>query len=695
MVDNTEVSWLNSTLVRGFLGRALDGIIYWLLGLCYKIFFNVASAELFTNETVKNFFGRVQLILGVFMIFKLAVSIIKGIINPDSFTDKNNGMGNIVTRIIFTLVMLTIVVPINIPNPQNEYEIQLNNNGLLFGTLYSLQSRILENNTLGRLILGTSDGLDVTSSSGSTNDKLDQAANLLTSTILKGFIRINVKDEENDVETNSDNWVCPDKITSEVLEVYTDLTAEPSKLLSLTSITCDSEDANWWQKIWGTNERYAFAYKWGISAVVGIIFVYILINFTIDIAVRAIKLAILRLIAPVPIISYMDPSGQKKMFDSWVKQLTSTYIDLFIRLAIIYFVIFLIQDIIVNGLVVNTATGAVGVFTYVFIFLGLFVFAKQAPKFIRDLFGMKDGGGGWFKGLGEALGIAGGVGAAAVGMVGSGMVGYNAAKQENTELHAGSRLNGVRNFGSALASAIGGGYAGTKAVLGAKDHHMGAAIKAVQQRNATRAAHSTLPGRMQDSIYGLAMGKSLAARDQGILDANKAAASSLKSFKGLAETEAKKKGDYGFFNGRKYNYERLVAAMNAKDSAGNFTYDGNSYNVRDFGANEMAKILDSQTARYLQTDFDGTKFGNGKLQTQWAQVAYDMGEADLTSERAGILSYMTESANPLNTQADFDKLDKQYGQIGKTIGTANANVADMSTNMKNVMHRANNQANKK
>lgn len=468
MVDNTEVSWLNSTLVRGFLGRALDGIIYWLLGLCYKIFFNVASAELFTNETVKNFFGRVQLILGVFMIFKLAVSIIKGIINPDSFTDKNNGMGNIVTRIIFTLVMLTIVVPINIPNPQNEYEIQLNNNGLLFGTLYSLQSRILENNTLGRLILGTSDGLDVTSSSGSTNDKLDQAANLLTSTILKGFIRINVKDEDNDVETNSDNWVCPDKITSEVLEVYTDLTAEPSKLLSLTSITCDSEDANWWQKIWGTNERYAFAYKWGISAVVGIIFVYILINFTIDIAVRAIKLAILRLIAPVPIISYMDPSGQKKMFDSWVKQLTSTYIDLFIRLAIIYFVIFLIQDIIVNGLVVNTATGAVGVFTYVFIFLGLFVFAKQAPKFIRDLFGMKDGGGGWFKGLGESLGIAGGIAGVGAATIGSAVTGYKAT--EASRAARGLNPNGFANVVGAIAQGGKGGAAAIGAFAKAKDH---------------------------------------------------------------------------------------------------------------------------------------------------------------------------------------------------------------------------------
>ena len=704
MTDTTEANWMWD-LFRG-IGRFLDNIVYWLLGLMYEIFFNVASAELFTNETVKNFYGRVQLILGVFMIFKLAVSIVKGIVNPDTFTDKNNGMGNIVMRIVFSLVMLTLIVPINIPNARNEYEIQLNNNGLLFGTLYSLQNRILSNNTLGRLILGTTDNLSTNADDSNSKNKLKQSADLFTSTILKGFIRINVTDEsipetQKQTEQGESNWVCEDEITSEHMEVYTDLTAGHDELLALTTVKCDSPDANGWQKFWNSNQSYAFAYKYIISAIVGGIFVYILVNFTIDIAIRAIKLAILRLIAPIPIISYIDPSGQKKMFDSWVKNLTSTYLDLFIRLAIIYFVIFLIQDIIVNGLVINQATGAVGIFTYIFIFLGLFIFAKQAPKFIKQLFGMKDDGGKMFGSLGEALGIAGGLGAAAVGMVGSGIAGYKAAKQENDEIHTKTRaLNGIRNFGSAMAHAISGGYAGVKAVTGAKDHQMSAAIKAVQQKNATRAAHSTFTGRIQDNAYGLVMGKSLAARDQGILDANKAASSSLKNFKSLAETEAKKKGDYGFFNGKKYNYERLVAAMNAKDSSGNFTYDGQSYNVRDFGANEMAKILDSQTARYLQKDYDknaegGPKFKNGKLQTQWEQAAYDMGEASLVSDRQSMISYFEEEANPLNNQDDYDRLDKQYGQIGKTIGTANAKVSKMSTSMKNVMHRANNQANKK
>lgn len=457
MVDNTEVNWVENYIVRGVLGRALDLLVYWLLGLVYQIFFNVASAELFTNETVKNFYGRVQLILGVFMIFKIAVSIIKGIVNPDSFTDKGKGMGNIVTRIIFTLVMLTIIVPINIPNAQTEYEIQLNNNGLLFGTLYSLQNRILSNNTIGRLVLGTTDGMSIRGDSADltdTNKKLKEAANVFTSAILKGFIRINIIDEEKE-ETDSSNWVCKDTLDQDILDVYTDLAANPSEMIALTTLKCDAPGSGVFAKLFNTNERYAFAYKYLISAIVGIVFIFIMVSFTVDVAVRAIKLAILRLVAPIPIISYMDPAGESK-FKKWTSVLTATYVDLFIRLAVIYFVIFLIQDIIVHGLVVNQAKGVVGVFTYIFIFIGLFVFAKKAPKFFKDLFDMK-GEFSLFGGLGEMLGVAA-VGASAVG---SAVTGYKATKASREEQGKGN--NFFANMGGALAH----GISGTKSAWGA------------------------------------------------------------------------------------------------------------------------------------------------------------------------------------------------------------------------------------
>ena len=73
-------------------------------------------------------------------------------------------------------------------------------------------------------------------------------------------------------------------------------------LLDHVNVTCKPE---------GGKEVYAFSYTGFGGVVCAIVMTIIIIGFTLDIAVRAIKLAILRLIAPVPIISYISP-GQEK-----------------------------------------------------------------------------------------------------------------------------------------------------------------------------------------------------------------------------------------------------------------------------------------------------------------------------------------------------------------------------------------------
>ena len=148
MTDNLEPGVVGN-LIRS-LGSALNFCVYFLLGLMYQIFFNVASAQLFESETIKNFYGRVQLIIGVFMVFKLAITILQGIMDPEKFMGNKEGFGTIITRVVVALIMLAVIVPINVPDVQNanSYEKYINNNGLLFGTLYSLQDRILSGNTL-------------------------------------------------------------------------------------------------------------------------------------------------------------------------------------------------------------------------------------------------------------------------------------------------------------------------------------------------------------------------------------------------------------------------------------------------------------------------------------------------------------------------------------------------------------------
>lgn len=396
------------------LGSSLNFCIYFLLGLMYQIFFNVASAQLFESETIKNFYGRVQLIIGVFMVFKLAITILQGIMDPEKFMGNKEGFGTIITRVVVALIMLAVIVPINVPDVQNanSYEKYINNNGLLFGTLYSLQDRILSGNTLGRLILGTTDTAenpDAVDQTGKTEaqiqqEKLVQSANIFSSTILKGFLRINLVTEDervDDDETNPENWYCgEDDLTNDhktAINMYNQLDVSPTILLSdpIVKAKCN---LNWQASIPGLNliagdSKYVFAFNFILALIVGAIFLVLLVAFTVDIAIRSIKLAILRLLAPIPIISYIEPKSAKDgMFASWVKALTSTYLDLFLRLAIVYFVIFIIQEMMVNGIIIDQAGGIVGITSCIFIWIGLFFFARMAPKFIKDMLGLKGTG---------------------------------------------------------------------------------------------------------------------------------------------------------------------------------------------------------------------------------------------------------------------------------------------------------------
>ena len=428
MTDNLEPGVVGN-LIRS-LGSALNFCVYFLLGLMYQIFFNVASAQLFESETIKNFYGRVQLIIGVFMVFKLAITILQGIMDPEKFMGNKEGFGTIITRVVVALIMLAVIVPINIPDVENanSYEKYLNNNGLLFGTLYSLQDRILSGNTLGRLILGTTDSADNPDETQLQQEKLEQSANIFTSTILKGFLRINMLPEEeraSDDETKSENWYCPeDKLTDDhitAINAYNQLDISPAALLSdaYVKAKCNLNLASHIPvvNLIAGKSKYVFAFNWIVALIVGAIFLVLLVAFTIDIAIRSIKLAILRLLAPIPIISYIEPKSAKDgMFASWVKALTSTYLDLFLRLAIVYFVIFIIQDMMVNGIIIDQAGGMVGIISCIFIWIGLFFFARMAPKFIKDALGLKGPGM-------SNLGLSGVLGGAATFVGGGGVKG--------------------------------------------------------------------------------------------------------------------------------------------------------------------------------------------------------------------------------------------------------------------------------
>ena len=394
-----------------------DKLLFTVLQCVYEVFFNVSTAELFSNSTIREFYYRCQLVIGVFMLFKLSVTILEGIMDPARVTDKKSGAGKIISRIITSLVILALITPINIPYPQNKWEKQVNNNGILFGALYSLQERILSNNTIGKLILGTTEAADDAYTQGKT---LSESADDFAGQIFRKFFRINVVPEPKggydvkeglDPETNADYRFCT--FTKDEENFYRKASIED--LLAEVNATCDTNSSTpgiidivykTVTKIVGKKIYYRYSYQcWG--GITALIISIILILYTIDVAIRALKLAILRLIAPIPIISHMSISAKEgkgeDAFSCWIRSLTSTYLELFIRLAIMYFVIFLVNNLITSGIHIKHGSGVVGAFSLVFIIIGMFLFARQAPRFIENSLGIKGAGGG----IGATMAAAG------------------------------------------------------------------------------------------------------------------------------------------------------------------------------------------------------------------------------------------------------------------------------------------------
>lgn len=416
--ENSEPGMINDGL-RSFCS-IFDGIATTLLGGIYKVFFLVANATIVNGDVIKVFYSRIQLILGILMIFKLAMSILNIVINPDIIKDQKQGPTKMVTRIVTALVMLTLVIPINIPNAkENSLNAYINDHGILFGFLYKAQDSILSENILAKLILGTSsnntaDDMDV--------NNLSDVGNAMAFTVLKVFIKINVKDATQppceDSET-CENTICASEVNE---SQYAEENVDPQVILSHINDSCGS----------GSSERYAFGYTPIFGAVVMLIMALIITGFTVDIAVRAIKLAILRIVAPVPIISYINPPKQGGgAFDNWTKSLISTYADLFVRLAIVYFGLFMVQVLMNGGMNIFGSNVQGFTFTsgiaFIFIILGILVFMKQAPQFIKDVLGIKGkpmgnvGLSSMLAGTASLLGGAGlaGAGAAAMGAFGA------------------------------------------------------------------------------------------------------------------------------------------------------------------------------------------------------------------------------------------------------------------------------------
>lgn len=488
--------------IRGFFFQ-LDSVIFGLIDDVYSLLIQISRTSIFSTTVISEFSERVFAIAGIFMLFKVTMSLINYVVNPDDFSDKNKGFANIAKRIVISLGML-VLVP------------------YIFKEAYNLQAIILEENTLMHLVFGTSQAGTL------PNDNyVEEAGRDIQFTLMSAFLQPNVTEfygnrtydfslceelydmadnglikyregssyiyalnedcfgeynETDDVYDKSCSGpLCKafeayDEDSLDLFQTYSQAMAQQNySLLMRKDLVIASVD-----------DMYIIDYKMLISTAIGIAVIYLFILFCIDIAIRSVKLGFLEMISPVPILSYIDPkSGDKGIFKKWFDMCWKTYIDLFLRLFALYLGIYAITII---GGYTDFVTGEViqgNWLLNVFMIVGILIFVKQLPKIIGDVLGVKLDGEFQLNPLKrfekEALGGKQILGLGAAGLAGGAAFGTN--------LLFSRGKNPFRHIGSAVAgglSATGRGIVG--AAHGEKfgknfTNSYGNAMKAKMSRN--------------------------------------------------------------------------------------------------------------------------------------------------------------------------------------------------------------------
>ena len=370
-----------------FLISLLDGAIYYFIASVFQAIFDIARIP-FEAGLLDELTKKLYVILAIFMFFKVSISLITYLVNLDTIGDKSQGVGKLITRVLLTLIML-IMMPVLF----SELTEQTLNDGIL--------------DTIPRLILGTpfDDG-------GAGGTKMESRGKNIAWSVLSGFVKNNM-----DCGSNTTEEIDFDNFIGTVSTIYKNGKSKPQVTVVLENINtaCPSN-----------GNEFQYEYTPIISTVAGGFLLYILVGIAINVGVRMFKLMILRIIAPIPIVSYIDPkSGKDGPFQKWLKSIFSVWLELYIHLGIVFFVVFLVQKIINTNtsqtmITINSLSTERGIYVKIFIILALFFFAKQAPKFIGDALGIKSEG---FKGIMDMAKNTVGRGYSAIGSTAAGAAG--------------------------------------------------------------------------------------------------------------------------------------------------------------------------------------------------------------------------------------------------------------------------------
>lgn len=431
---------------------AIDSMVYAVVNYTYTMFTYIAGARILDSNTLVDMANRVYIVIGVIALFLVAYALLTAIINPDNASKGENSLGKIIPNIAKAIVGIALVPTI-------------------FNYAYKIQKEVLCNNIIPRWLL--EDKYET------INPTKENAGAELSTELFQSFFFINPDRTSNEDKSWWDNLFTPEFDESEYYSAVNNARDGEAFILAFGPLIDNVTSAD-------------ITYFMLISTIAGLFCAYVLLGYCLDAGLRAIKLAYLQLLAPLPILLTIIP-GQNKVFKNWLSKTVSCFLEVFVRIFAMTFVLYIINHLPslldssseIFESACGTGPGTIMLFLIKAILIcALFDFLKQAPKLVSEITGIDSKGFGiGLKGkgiLGDALGTLGGAATgAATGALGAGW-----SSAMNTK---GGFKNKVAGFGAGLKYG---------AANGAK--------KGGNQLNAMRTQHYTdvLHGKGKAGMFG-------------------------------------------------------------------------------------------------------------------------------------------------------------------------------------------------
>lgn len=418
---------IGDILQSGFVGiiLLLDTLIFGLIQSAFKIFMALAGARLLSSDAYTAIANKIYIIVGVLALFILSYSILRAIIDPDQAM-KNEFGPKTVKNIIVAVIGLAIAP-------------------VLFTYLYQAQGLILEHDVLAKLFfrMESNDLINVpgvdsegnptsTTTTINPDEYVKEVGGSVTAVSLwKAFFYpvgdknpedIEASLPEKLLETFGWGLACAGAVAGSIWIPVAGWLFAGAAVVTCMATVSDAYGAYQLAQNGGTinlKEAYSLAssgegfgiftvfidnyaedeeieYFWGISTVTGAFVLYAFVSFSIDMGVRAAKLAYLQIIAPIPLVLQVVPKFNDRL-KKYIGIVTSTFMEVLVRISVIYVVVYIIchlSDMFSSETALwgnDTLNIAEKSLALALLILGLVAFCRSAPKFISESLGLNSG----------------------------------------------------------------------------------------------------------------------------------------------------------------------------------------------------------------------------------------------------------------------------------------------------------------